>query len=385
MSKSDFFNLFEQGKNTNFHGRYFHYAAVENYLKTLPGNFNLVREGYSVLGRPLYSIEIGNGNTRILMWSQMHGNETTTTKAVLDLISTIGKESEHSFVKHILKACRLKIIVVLNADGAENYTRKNANNVDLNRDAAKKTQPESDVLQSVAADFKPDFCFNLHDQRTIFAAGKSSKPATLSFLAPAFNAKRDVNAPRKTAMQLIAGINGKLQEHIPGQVGRYDDKFNKNCIGDFFQSKGIPTVLLEAGHYPEDYAREKTRQFVYLALCHALELLSSKSWSALTSSAYFKIPENQKIFFDILVKNANANNTISDIAIQYTEKLDGNNVEFIPKVAEIRNLSGYYGHRTIEANEENIKFFSAEKIKIGNVVKGMTINGQIYSTILTNN
>ena len=57
---------------------------------------------------------------------------------------------------------------MLNPDGATLYTRANANAVDLNRDSQDLTQPARRVLRATFERFKPDYCFNLHDQRTIF-------------------------------------------------------------------------------------------------------------------------------------------------------------------------------------------------------------------------
>jgi hypothetical protein len=55
------------------------------------------------------------------------------------------------------------------------------------------------------------------------------------------------------AIDLIANINTVLQRYIPGQIGRFDDSFNLNCIGDTFQAMGVPTLLFEAGHFEGDY------------------------------------------------------------------------------------------------------------------------------------
>jgi murein tripeptide amidase MpaA len=67
---------------------------------------------------------------------------------------------------------------MLNPDGADMYTRLNANEVDLNRDSQNLTQPESKVLREIFDLFQPHYCFNLHDQRTIL---RPVKPATVSF------------------------------------------------------------------------------------------------------------------------------------------------------------------------------------------------------------
>ena len=104
------------------------------------------------------------------------------------------------------------IIPQLNPDGSSAYTRFNRNNIDLNRDALDLSQPESIALNEVFKSFSPDFCFNLHGQRSIFAAGKRGKPATLSFV-PAADDKKVLPA-RIKAMQLIALINNDLQKFI---------------------------------------------------------------------------------------------------------------------------------------------------------------------------
>ncbi|WP_273566708.1 DUF2817 domain-containing protein [Maribacter halichondriae] len=97
----------------------------------------------------------------------------------------------------MLEQCSLVILPMLNPDGAEVYTRVNANNVDLNRDAQERTQPESRILRQVFEEFRPEYCFNLHDQRTIYNVGDTNKPATVSFLSPAFDIERSISVSRK--------------------------------------------------------------------------------------------------------------------------------------------------------------------------------------------
>lgn len=382
--KEDYFTkLYREGINKNFYGRYLRYEKVQDYLEKLPEAFHVKRESQSVLDRPIYSVQIGSGKTRVLIWSQMHGNETTCTKAVLDFLNCIERDSD--LICEILRSCTLKIIPILNPDGAVAYTRKNANNVDLNRDALRRSQPEMRYLQDEANHFKPDFCFNMHDQRTLFGFAKEDKPATLSFLAPAANTTQDVTHSRKQSMQIIAGINQKLKAYIPDQIGRYDDTFNPNCIGDFFQAKGIPTILFEAGHFPEDYNREKTRQFVFIAFCEALKLISTKNETVFTVSSYFRIPENTKSFFDVLVRNVKIGHKINDIGIQYEEKLLRNTIKFIPKIAKIQNLSQFHGHYEIDAKQQKITILPDLNMEKGRIVEEMVINHKKFPLDLTNN
>ncbi len=165
------------------------------------------------------------------MWSQMHGNESTTTKAIVDFLHFLNSDSKEA--KSILECFTLFIIPILNPDGAEAYTRVNANQVDLNRDSVDLSQPESQLLRRCFDEFKPDFAFNMHDQRTLFAAGNKNIPATISFLAPYYNKETEINEVRITAMQVICEMNVEVSKYIPNQIGRFDDAFNLNCIESY--------------------------------------------------------------------------------------------------------------------------------------------------------
>ena len=146
---------------------------------------------------------------------------------------------------------------MLNPDGAFLYTRENANKVDLNRDAFNATQPEMQVLHSIYKSFQPDYCYNLHDQRTIFGTEGFNLPATVSFLSPAFNEEREYNDVRLKAIHIINKMNNALHQYIPNQVGRFDDSYNVNCTGDYFTTQNTPTILFEAGHNANDYDSRK--------------------------------------------------------------------------------------------------------------------------------
>ncbi len=341
--------LFSRFKETTLYHRYITNNHIEPLLKKWEDLINIKIIGDSVLKNPIYAVKIGTGPKKILMWSQMHGNESTTTKAIFDLLNTfLGDDTS---VKHIWDSCTIYIIPILNPDGAIAYTRVNANDVDLNRDAQLRTQPESKILRAIFEDFNPDFCYNLHGQRTIFSAGKTNKPATVSFLAPAQDEVCTITPNRMIAMDIIGKMNEVLQQVIPNQVGVYDDAFNLNCVGDTFQSENIPTMLFEAGHYFNDYEREHTRKYIYMSLLASLDYISKGEVDGRLYASYFNIPENDKCFLDVIIRNAklDMHSNITDIGIQYQERLLDGAVKFIPKIEKIGNLDLYYGHKEIDA------------------------------------
>ena len=164
-------------------GRRLTLDQIKPYLAGLDDPFDVIKIGESFENRDIYKLSIGTGSKKILLWTQMHGNESTTTKAIFDLLNVLCNDNNTS--ESILKTCTIKIIPILNPDGAKAFTRLNTNQIDLNRDAQNLSQPESLVLRKCFDSFKPNYCFNLHGQRTIYSAGKTHNPATISFLASA--------------------------------------------------------------------------------------------------------------------------------------------------------------------------------------------------------
>lgn len=360
-------------------GRYLTYNHIENFLSNFGDKFKLEEFGKSTLGVPIQTICLGTGNIRILAWSQMHGNESTTTKAVFDVINAFASEGKNLFLREILKNCTLTIIPMLNPDGAKLYTRQNANGVDLNRDACLLKEKESRILRGYFDYFKPDFCFNLHDQRTIFSAGNNPKPATISFLTPAMNAERSIFPSRIKSMQVVAAMAEELNQLIPGQIGRYDDAFNLNCTGDTFQSAEVPTILFEAGHFKDDYQREKTREFMVAAIFSGLKAIATGSYMGKDYLNYFEIPENQKLFNDVVLRNCLVEAKIVDVAIQFKELLSEQKIAFSPVVEKIGPNLPIFGHREIDCYKNEVKTIEKTVLSENVIVEKVYIKNEVFT------
>ena len=348
----NFEELFSQFKETNLFGRYITLKDIEPLLAKFNTNNQVQIIGHSVLGKPIYKYQLGTGLKRIFLWSQMHGNESTTTKALFDFLNLLNSGSE--LADKLQKEFTFCCLPMLNPDGALLYTRENANKVDLNRDSQTLTQPESVILRQIFEDFKPDYCYNLHDQRTIFGIGdENPKPATVSFLAPSYNESREINKVRAKAIEVIVAMNTILQEYIPGQIGRFDDSFNINCIGDTFQSLNVPTILIEAGHFQEDYAREVTRKYIFIALVSGLKYIYENDIVINKIEDYLNIPHNKICFYDFIYKNIKINydnnKLITNFAIQYNEELINNKFMLIAYLTEIGDLTNFHGHYEYDA------------------------------------
>lgn len=378
----DYEKIFNQNKEEKIKGRYITLEDIEPLLQKLNTENKLQIIGKSVLENPIYSYQMGTGKIKILLWSQMHGNESTTTKALIDFLNFLNNKSE--LANQLLECFTFYSIPMLNPDGAKLYTRENANKVDLNRDSQNLTQPESRILRKIYEEFKPDYCYNLHDQRTIFGVANTGKPATVSFLSPSYNEERTINADRIKGINVIVKMNEILQQHIPGQVGRFDDGFNINCIGDTFQSMGTPTILFEAGHFQEDYEREKTRKFIFFALLSGFIAIYENVIVGNQIIDYMNIPQNNPNFFDFVYKNVRINydssELITNFAAQYKEELINNKIFFNAFIVKIGDLEENFGHFEFDAKGEmysdsnqnipnlNLKadFYLGKKIEIVN-------------------
>ena len=153
---------------------------------------------------------------------------------------------------------------------------------------------------------------------------------------------------------------------IPGSVGRYDDSFNANCVGDAFQMNGTPTVLIEAGHTAGDYQRELTRKYVFFAILAGLEAISDQRLEDEQAIEYQSIPENDKLYFDILIHNADI--ICRDIkkgeraGIRYKEVLDADKIVFVPYIESKGTLKNRFGHEVFDCKkEEHLEIIKSRK------------------------
>lgn len=356
------FKIFDLNENLsieeNFKNRYVNPSELSDFLMN---NYKslLTEIGRSELNKPIYKLTLGKGPKNILLWTQMHGNETTGTLSCLDLLKFF--ENENNCSHEILSKFTLDIIFMLNPDGAEIWTRRNRLGIDINRDFLTASSIEMQVLKKTASEKKYDLAFNLHDQRTIFGVEGKKEPATLAFLSPSESIDRKVTETRKKSMGLIADIYKEISKLLPNKISRFTDEFYPRSVGDNFQKLGIPTILFEGGHFPKDYYRQKTRRYFTLSLITALYYASVKDEWQKGYELYNEIPNNSLSYFDIIYRNVrireDKKETV-DIGIQYVEKITKgeNELSFIAKIEDIGDLSFMYGHEEIDADGRCIVF-----------------------------
>ncbi|PJJ67023.1 zinc carboxypeptidase [Chryseobacterium geocarposphaerae] len=347
-------------KNPDFPNRYISPEKLFFYLQENLSDY-IQEIGKSYLEKPIYKLTIGNGNIAVLAWSQMHGNESNATHAMLDLLITLDNHPE--LKEELFSKIQLDFIFMLNPDGSERWTRLNAADIDLNRDFHNEASTEIKFLKNAVASKKYDYALNLHEQRTIFTTD-GIHPATLSFLAPSEDVERTVTENRKKCMAVIADVYNHLKEMIPNQIGRYSDEFYPTSTGDNFIKAGMPTILFEGGHFIDDYTRQGTRKYYTIALYYALKAISELNSGTDGWEEYLNIPENRETHYDIIYRNVKLNTEhecILDVAVQYREiKEEGKDeISFIPFVMEVGDVKQRKGWLEIDCTGK--KFISATK------------------------
>jgi len=314
--------------------------------------FEVQVAGKSVEQRDIYLVKAGTGETKVLLWSQMHGDEPTATMALFDLLNFLQQaDSLDPTRRQILQQTTLYIVPMLNPDGAERFQRRNALEIDLNRDALRLQSPEAQLLKRLRDSLNPEFGFNLHDQSRLHAVGTTPKPATISFLAPAFDTAQTVDAVRERAMRTIAGLNEALQQLVPGHVAKFNDEHEPRAFGDNIQKWGTSVILVESGGYKGDPEKQFVRRLNFASLVSALHLIGRKGYSDYAVADYYRIPENRMSLYDLVIRNVhhheNRKDTLLDIGIIREEVEDINaplrfyHQSSVQEIGDMRVFHGY--------------------------------------------
>lgn len=264
-----------------------------------------IREiGRSAEDRPLRHVSWGKGPTSVMLWSQMHGDESTASMALADLFRFLGEHPRHPLVRQLRERTTLHFFPIVNPDGTARFQRRNAQGVDVNRDARDLATPEGRTLKALRDELQPQFGFNLHDQRPGYRAGDSERGVAIALLAPAYNDANEVNAVRGRAMEVAGVIRAALEAQLAGHLARWDETFNPRGFGDMMTHWGTSTVLIEAGGIDGDAQKQQLRKYNFLAIVAALESIASGSHAGVAHGVYRELPENGVVWPDLAIRGA---------------------------------------------------------------------------------
>lgn len=354
---SQLYETYENYKEQSLDKRRIKHSDIQPLLEKirLKEQFKVTTVGKSIGSRDLRLVSIGKGATQVFLWSQMHGDEPTATQAIFDILNFFDSPDFKTEKEEILSKLTIHFLPMLNPDGAELFQRRNLLGVDINRDALRLQSPESKTLKRVRDSLEADFGFNLHDQSTYYNAERTEKPATISYLAPAYNYEKEINDKRGDAMKIIVYMNNIIQNYAPGQVGRYNDDFEPRAFGDNIQKWGTSTILIESGGYASDTEKQEIRKLNYVSILSAIYTIAKENYKTIALADYEKIPENDRKLFDLKITNASYklldDHYILDLGINQLEVDydDHDSFWYSSRILDQGDLSTYYGYETLDA------------------------------------
>ena len=317
----------------------------------------LVEEiGKSVEGRSINMFSFGTGEIKVLLWSQMHGDEATGTAGLLSVFYYFAKNFDTPFVQSIVHNLSIHAIVMLNPDGSERCRRQNIQGIDINRDAQQLISPEGQILKKMYEQIRPDFGFNLHDMSDNETVGDSGNLLSVALMAPPYN-KTDEDSPtRIRAKKLVVIIKKVLDNFIEGHVARYKADYMPRAFGDAFQKWNVSTVLIESGR-SDNREPHYHSKLIYTALLTAFDAISSGYVDEADPNDYDRISVEGNKLFDLLIKNAliysgrNIGPFKGDIGINISKKWENGKTVFTGTVEEIGDLSITSGRTVITSRD----------------------------------
>jgi hypothetical protein len=325
-----------------------------------PDLFSIEQIGASAEGRSINHLRVGSGPMPILFWSQMHGDEPTATAALFDVYEYLGRHRDEPPVRRILTQLSLHFVPMLNPDGAERFQRRNAQGIDINRDALRLQTPEGRALKALRDRLEPKVGFNLHNQGWSTSVGTPPRPASISLLSVAYDEKRTVDAGRTLTKKLCAVIRDALEPFASGQLGRYDDSFEIRAFGDNVTLWGTPVVLIETGPWPSEDPDPQLVRLNFIAIMSALDALATGGVHDADPRRYESLPMNESGLLYALVRNATVINGagiepyIADIGISANRRVSSTDgirtMQVVTSISDLGDLQTSGAIRVIEAS-----------------------------------
>lgn len=358
------------------------HADVERRLhdvrRAAPDLFSLEEIGRSVEGRSIGHLWFGGGPFHVLLWSQMHGDEPTATAALFDVFEHVRRHRRDPVVERMLSALTIHAVPMLNPDGAERHQRRNAQGIDINRDALMLQTPEGRALKALRDRLEPRIGFNLHNQSWRTSVGDTGLPATISLLSVAYDEARSENEGRVLTKKTAAVIRDAVETFAPGRVAKYDDEFEPRAFGDNITKWGTPVVLVETGAWPGPDVDRHLVRLNFVALVTALDAIASGRVHQADTRRYDDLPMNGSNVLYQLIRRATVVNGAgvppytADVGIvgqRIVRDPDGaRRLVLQTRIEELGDLSTFGAMEVIEAEGLTVAPLPEDGAKPGDVV-----------------
>ncbi len=314
----------------------------------IPVGFDQV--GKSDEGRALNSLRFGRGKRRVLVWARQHGDEPDCTAGLCAVLLELLLRPTEPDNALILDRLDLAVLPMVNPDGVARFTRRNAQGIDINRDAVARATPEGSAIIALKEAFDPEYCFNLHDMNPRKSANGRHLVA-LAFQAGPFE-QRDIDNPVRLKAKAICGLMTQTARlHAPDGISRYTADYMPTAFGDSMMRWGVSSILIEAGGWrPDAGGDDFVRRLFALALHRGLYAIAAAEDATPSGDLYETIPFDSTTYFcDVVLEKGTIINGHgrppfrADLAFNVNTETGRTGIPLRP-VSTIENL-GDLGHQ----------------------------------------
>ena len=337
--------------------------TIETLVTTSGGLLKNSHAGTSFEGKPIRLISVGAGKIPVLLWTQMHGDESTATMATADILNYLIKTNRDEPTRRMLSKLTLHFLPMLNPDGAARFQRRTAQGIDMNRDALALQTPEARCLKKLQHKLLPYLGFNLHDQE-LSTMGSSKELTALALLTPACDIKKSDNEVRKRAKHLAASFVETMRQIGQHRLAKYDDAFEPRAFGDNMMKWGTSTLLIESGHTLNDPEKQTIRKLNVVGILACFYAVATGEYKKSSIEQYENLPLNGKKAYDLIIRNIlvghrNGKTTLADLGISY--QVDTHS-ESTPVLVDAGDLHPFIGVKELDGRLAKV---SQDILKLG--------------------
>jgi hypothetical protein len=241
--------------------------AFAEAIRTFADRYDVEEEAhvaYQGTRRPIFAVSTRHpeaARTRLLIVSGIHGNEQAGILSIPEVLERYDRDGPVA----------LRVLTPVNAIGAAEESRFNADGYDINRDFTLFRTEEARLVRRTFDDYRPDLVLSLHegpqDAAFMFANRHVDGRLARRLLAAleaggTVLAERDYFGLRLRPKGLSAST--PLQRAV---VGSWEAVFRMRAVNGFAAQRGIPELTLESGwRSPDRAARLRAHVDLVLAL-----------------------------------------------------------------------------------------------------------------------
>jgi hypothetical protein len=247
--------------------------AFEASVRAFADRYDVVEEArvaYRGTSRPILSVSsrTRGATKRLLVVSGVHGNEQAGIVCIPEILERFPDDGPVA----------VRVLTPVNAVGAAELSRFNADGYDVNRDFTKFRTEEARVVRRAFDELRPDFVVSLHEgpQDASFMFANRHVDGALARRLLAVLEAGGTTLATKDYFGLTLEPPG-LSESTPAQraiLWLWSSTLGMMAVNGFAATRGVPEVTLESSWRNEDRGA-RVQGHVDLVLALAAELASA--------------------------------------------------------------------------------------------------------------